>query len=144
VARAVVGRPGLLFLDEPTTGFDPEARRQFWTLIRRLSQEGTTILLTTHYLDEAAALATRIVVIAQDRLVAEGPPGDLGSGSPSNASATVSWNSPDGQRRTHQTSTPTRLVADLAAEFNGEVPGLTVARPTLEDIYLELIAGGPQ
>jgi ABC-2 type transport system ATP-binding protein len=146
VARAVVGRPELLFLDEPTTGFDPEARRQFWALIRQLSEDGTTILLTTHYLDEAAALATRIAVIARGRLVAEGPPGELAAsssaGNPRNA--VVSWDSAGGQRRTQQTSRPTRLVAGLAAEFNGEIPGLTVTRPTLEDIYLELIAGGTQ
>jgi ABC-2 type transport system ATP-binding protein len=146
VARAVVGRPELLFLDEPTTGFDPEARRQFWALIRQLSEGGTTILLTTHYLDEAAALATRIAVIARGRLVAEGLPGELAANSSAgNArNATVSWDSADGERRTRQTTTPTRLVADLAAEFSGEVPGLTVTRPTLEDIYLELIAGGAQ
>ena len=146
VARAVVGRPELLFLDEPTTGFDPEARRQFWALIRQLSEGGTTILLTTHYLDEAAALATRIAVIARGRLVAEGLPGELAANSNAgNArNATVSWDSADGERHTRQTTTPTRLVADLAAEFNGEVPGLTVTRPTLEDIYLELIAGGAQ
>jgi ABC-2 type transport system ATP-binding protein len=146
VARAVVGSPELLFLDEPTTGFDPEARRQFWALIRQLSEGCTTILLTTHYLDEAAALATRIAVIARGRLVAEGLPGELAaSSSAGNArNATVSWDSADGERRTRQTTTPTRLVADLAAEFNGEVPGLTVTRPTLEDIYLELIAGGAQ
>jgi ABC-2 type transport system ATP-binding protein len=142
VARAVVGNPQLLFLDEPTTGFDPEARRQFWALVRQLSEAGTTILLTTHYLDEAAALATRIAVIARGRLVAEGPPSELGAGG--GQSATVSWDGPGGQRRTEQTTAPTRRVADLAMEFDGEVPGLTVTRPTLEDSYLKLIAGGTQ
>jgi ABC-2 type transport system ATP-binding protein len=149
VARAVVGRPELLFLDEPTTGFDPEARRQFWALIRQLSADGTTILLTTHYLEEAAALATRIAVIAQGRLVAEGSPSELGrtsdTDSTSNAkNATVSWDGLDGQRRTQHATAPTRLIADLARDFNGEIPGLTVTRPALEDIYLELIAGGKQ
>ncbi|HXT94480.1 MAG TPA: ABC transporter ATP-binding protein, partial [Trebonia sp.] len=145
VARAVVGRPELIFLDEPTTGFDPEARRQFWALIRQLSADGTTILLTTHYLDEAAALATRIAVIDRGRFVAQGTPSELRSDShPRNA--TVSWEGADGQRQTKETSTPTRLITDLATEFHGEVPGLTVTRPTLEDIYLELIAaeGGKQ
>ena len=139
VARAVVGNPELIFLDEPTTGFDPEARRQFWALIRQLSDDGTTILLTTHYLEEAAALATRIAVIACGRFVAQGTPSDLRNDS-GTRNATVSWENADGQRQTQQTSSPTRLITDLAAEFHGEVPGLTVTRPTLEDIYLELIA----
>jgi ABC-2 type transport system ATP-binding protein len=145
VARAVVGNPELIFLDEPTTGFDPEARRQFWTLIRQLSVNGTTILLTTHYLDEAAALATRIAVIAQGRFVAQGTPTELTTNSTAR-NATVSWDDAGGQRQTQQTSSPTRLIADLAGEFHGEVPGLTVTRPNLEDIYLELIAaaGGAQ
>ena len=145
VARAVVGRPELIFLDEPTTGFDPEARRQFWGLIGQLSADGTTILLTTHYLDEAAALATRIAIIAQGRFVAQGTASELGNNS-SARNATVSWEDANGLRRTQQTSTPTRFIADLARELNGEVPGLGVTRPTLEDVYLELIAaaGGPQ
>jgi len=145
VARAVVGRPELIFLDEPTTGFDPEARRQFWALIRQLSADGTTILLTTHYLDEAAALATRIAIIDRGRLVAQGTPGELRNNSGAR-NAAVSWEGADGQRQTKETSTPTRLITDLAAEFHGEIPGLTVTSPTLEDIYLELIAaeGGAQ
>jgi ABC-2 type transport system ATP-binding protein len=145
VARAIVGRPELIFLDEPTTGFDPEARRQFWALIRQLSADGTTILLTTHYLDEAAALATKIAVIDRGRLVAQGTPGELRKGSKTR-DATVSWDGADGQRHTKETGTPTRLITDLAAAFHGEIPGLTVTSPTLEDIYLELIAaeGGAQ
>ncbi|HLK01577.1 MAG TPA: ABC transporter ATP-binding protein, partial [Streptosporangiaceae bacterium] len=78
VALGIVGRPELLFLDEPTTGFDPQARRQFWELIRTLRGDGTTIVLTTHYLDEAEALADRIAVIAAGRIVAEGTPQTLG------------------------------------------------------------------
>ena len=140
VALGIVGRPELLFLDEPTTGFDPEARRQFWELIRTLRGDGTTILLTTHYLDEAEALADQIAVISAGRIVAEGDPASLGSRA--TAAAQVSWDSPDG-RKTVQTSTPTQVVADLGREFNGEVPGLTVTRPTLEDAYLELIGETP-
>ncbi len=138
VALAVVGRPELLFLDEPTTGFDPEARRQFWDLIRQLSQDGTTILLTTHYLDEAEALAGRIAVIKAGRVVAQGAPAELGG---RDGAATVGWDAPDGRRR-ERTGTPAGLVASLAREFGGEVPGLTVTRPTLEDAYLQLIEEG--
>jgi len=138
VALGIVGRPELLFLDEPTTGFDPEARRQFWELIKILRGDGTTIVLTTHYLDEAEALADRIAVIAVGRIVAEGEPGTLGGRAA--AAARVSWQPPGGARRTVQTSTPTETVTELAREFNGEIPGLTVTRPTLEDTYLELIA----
>ena len=139
VALGIVGQPELLFLDEPTTGFDPEARRQFWELIRGLRGDGTTILLTTHYLDEAEALADRIAVIAAGRIVASGDPASLGGRAA--AAARVSWGAPGGKgRETVQTTTPTRLVAELAREFDGEVPGLTVTRPTLEDVYLDLIS----
>jgi ABC-2 type transport system ATP-binding protein len=137
VALGIVGQPELLFLDEPTTGFDPEARRQFWGLIRRLREHGTTILLTTHYLDEAEALADRIAVIAAGRIVATGDPVSLGGRAA--AAARVSWDEAPGERSTIETTTPARLVAQLATRFGGEVPGLTVARPTLEDIYFRLI-----
>jgi ABC-2 type transport system ATP-binding protein len=137
VALGVVGRPELVFLDEPTTGFDPEARRQFWELIRDLARTGTTILLTTHYLDEAEALADRVAVIAGGRIVAEGTPGTLGGRS--TAKATVSWVTADGPRST-LTDTPTALIAELSR--GGELAELTVTRPSLEDAYLELI-GAP-
>jgi ABC-2 type transport system ATP-binding protein len=137
VALGIVGRPELLFLDEPTTGFDPEARREFWELIRSLTAAGTTILLTTHYLDEAEALADRVGVIAAGRLVEVAPPAELGGRR--DALATVSWRTEDGTMRHEQSPTPTALVADLAARFDGEVPGLTVTRPTLEDVYLRMI-----
>src|SRR5436190_15375730 len=104
VALGIVGRPRLLFLDEPTTGFDPEARRQFWSLIRSLRELGTTMLLTTHYLDEAEALADRVGVIAQGRLVEVAVPASLGGRE--NAPAVVSWTE-DGVRRTEATATPT-------------------------------------
>jgi len=139
VALGIVGRPELLFLDEPTTGFDPEARREFWQLIRDLQAGGTTILLTTHYLEEAEALADRVGVIAGGRLIAVDTPRSLGRRD--SALATVSWRTAEGSWERTQSATPTAVVADLAARFAGEVPGLTVTRPTLEDIYLEMIGG---
>jgi ABC-2 type transport system ATP-binding protein len=135
VALGIIGGPTLLFLDEPTTGFDPEARRQFWSLIRSLRELGTTMLLTTHYLDEAEALADRVGVIARGRLVEVAVPSALGGRE--SAPAVVSWTE-DGARRTEATATPTAFVRDLAARFPDEVPDLAVTRPTLEDVYLEL------
>jgi ABC-2 type transport system ATP-binding protein len=137
VALGIVGRPELLFLDEPTTGFDPEARREFWSLIRDLSATGTTIVLTTHYLQEAEALADRLAVINGGRLVAVATPAELGDRG--TAPATVGWRTPAGALETAQTATPTAFVAELAARLGGEVPGLTVTRPTLEDVYLTMI-----
>ncbi len=136
VAIGVVGRPELLFLDEPTTGFDPEARRLFWDLIRALRAQGTTIVLTTHYLEEAEALADRVAVLAGGALLAVGAPQTLGGRA--DAAAIVRWTDADG---THETRSdqPTRTVAELAARYGGEVPGLTVSRPTLEDVYLQMI-----
>jgi ABC-2 type transport system ATP-binding protein len=136
VALGILGRPELLFLDEPTTGFDPEARRQFWDLIRQLSSDGTTILLTTHYLDEAENLADRVGVIAGGRILEVNDPEHLGGRA--EAQVRVSWLEGD-TTRTEATATPTELVGSLASRFAGEVPGLTVMRPTLEDIYLEMI-----
>ncbi|MEU7056602.1 ABC transporter ATP-binding protein [Streptomyces sp. NPDC046197] len=136
VALGVIGGPELLLLDEPTTGFDPAARRQFWSLIRLLAAEGTTILLTTHYLEEAEALADRLAVVAKGLILAEGTPGALreryGSG------ATVEWTEADGAARAERTRTPTRTVAELMRRFDGEIPGLKVSRPTPEDVYLRL------
>jgi ABC-2 type transport system ATP-binding protein len=137
VALGIIGRPELLFLDEPTTGFDPEARREFWELIRDLAAAGTTIVLTTHYLDEAEALADRVGVLAAGRVVEVAPPNRLGNRQ--EGLATVSWRTPDGTPETAATATPTALVAELAARYGGEVPGLTVTRPTLEDVYLRMI-----
>jgi ABC-2 type transport system ATP-binding protein len=136
VALGVVGRPELLFLDEPTTGFDPEARRQFWSLVRLLADEGTTVLLTTHYLQEAEALADRVAVIVRGNIAADGPPATLGGRD--RAGAIVEWLE-GGATRREQTDQPTRTVTELAARFGGEVPGLSVSRPTLEDVYLQLI-----
>ena len=137
VALGIVGHPELLFLDEPTTGFDPQARRDFWELIRSLSGEGTTIVLTTHYLDEAEQLADRVGVIAAGRLLALDTPAALGGRSAEEA--TVTWQE-EGARRSLRTATPSAEIASLAARFGGEVPGLTVTRPSLEDTYLSLIA----
>ncbi|HET6532569.1 MAG TPA: ABC transporter ATP-binding protein [Actinoplanes sp.] len=137
VALGIIGRPELLFLDEPTTGFDPEARREFWVLIKTLQAAGTTIVLTTHYLEEAEALADRVGVIARGRLIAVDTPRRMGRRDA--ALATVTWRTADGSWEHAQSATPTALIADLAARFDGEVPGLTVTRPTLEDVYLEMI-----
>ena len=136
VALGVIGNPELLFLDEPTTGFDPEARRQFWTLIENLKSEGTTILLTTHYLDEAERLADRVGVIADGRMVALGTPDTLGGRGA--RAARVRWLEEDGPREL-RTDDPTAEVARLMTRFPGEIPELEIRRPSLEDIYLELI-----
>ena len=137
VALGILGRPELLFLDEPTTGFDPEARRTFWALVEDLAREGTTILLTTHYLEEAERLADRVAVIARGRIVDVAPPAELGGRH--RAETRVAWTEPDGSARSTTTSEPTRAVAELGARFGGEVPGLTVSRPTLEDTYLDMV-----
>ncbi|MEZ0449543.1 ABC transporter ATP-binding protein [Cellulomonas sp. ICMP 17802] len=139
VALGIVGRPELLFLDEPTTGFDPQARRSFWDLVEALAAQGTTILLTTHYLEEAERLADRVVVVRDGQVVAEGPPADLGGRTA--RQAVVRWTQ-DGQTHEVRTDTPTRTVVELTASLDGEVPGLQVLRPTLEDVYLGLIADG--
>jgi ABC-2 type transport system ATP-binding protein len=136
VACGVVGRPELLFLDEPTTGFDPEARRRFWTLIEGLRDEGTTVMLTTHYLDEAEALADRVAVLVKGKVVALSTPAELGGRA--TAEATVTWEE-NGERKAMLTAEPTKVVGELSSRFDGEVPRLTVARPSLEDIYLTLM-----
>ena len=136
VALGIVGDPELLFLDEPTTGFDPEARRAFWDLVRGLRDGGTTIVLTTHYLDEAEALADRVAVVRDGRIVALDAPADLGGRVAHEA--VVRWTQ-DGVRHEQRSTAPTRVVLDLVAHLGPEVPGLEVVRPTLEDVYLGLI-----
>nr|WP_307815930.1 ABC transporter ATP-binding protein [Myceligenerans indicum] len=139
VALGIVGRPELLFLDEPTTGFDPQARRSFWDLVTGLRDDGVTILLTTHYLEEAAQLADRVVVIDKGRVAASGTPDSLGG--PDARTPLVTWLD-GGELRSLRTDRPTEAVARLAHEIaapDGEIPGLTVSRPSLEDVYLELI-----
>jgi ABC-2 type transport system ATP-binding protein len=138
VALGIIGNPELLFLDEPTTGFDPEARRSFWALIQNLRGNGTTIVLTTHYLDEAEALADRVAVINKGVIMEVSTPAELGGRATSKA--TVSWR--DGEiTKSEQSDNPTELVTKLSSHFGGEIPELLVSRPSLEDIYLEMIGG---
>mgnify|MGYP000880449902 CR=1 FL=1 len=140
VALAIIGRPELLFLDEPTTGFDPEARREFWGLVEDLSADGTTVLLTTHYLDEAAHLADDVAIVLGGRIVERGAPEALAR--QAGGKRTVSWIE-NGAERTEHTTAPTAVVrrlADRLAGPDGEIPGLQVRTPTLEDHYLDLIS----
>ncbi len=150
----LIGDPELLFLDEPTTGFDPSARRQAWDVIRRLSDLGKTVLLTTHYMEEAQALADRVVVIAAGRKVADGSPDSIGGRS--RAEVTIRFDLPagvtvsdlpvaatEGAARVAfiRTAQPTPVLGALTAWAIGrgeELEGLTVERPSLEDVYLEL------
>ena len=139
-ALALVGDPELIFLDEPTTGFDPAARRAAWDVVRSLQDLGKTILLTTHYLDEAQALCDRVAIVKEGRFVAEGPPASLGAGS---TRYRVTWRAQDGRLESRETDDPTALLHQLtsAALARGErLHDLSVTRPTLEDIYLELTA----
>ncbi|HEY6891129.1 MAG TPA: ABC transporter ATP-binding protein [Solirubrobacter sp.] len=154
LALGLVGDPDLIFLDEPTTGFDPAARRQSWETIANLRTLGKSILLTTHYMEEAQYLADRVVVLAKGRIVAQGTPDELGSG---DATSIVSFREPAYHETlplpacasverglvSFRTSTPTRDLAPLLAWAAGrgmELEHLTVARPTLEDVYLDLTA----
>jgi ABC-2 type transport system ATP-binding protein len=140
LALALVGDPELVFLDEPTTGFDPAARRAAWGTVRSLKALGKTVLLTTHYLDEAQALADRVAIIKDGRILAEGPPSSLGAGA---ERSFVSWRSADGREHTRETEDPTTLLHELTGDAlaRGErLEGLSVTRPSLEEIYLELTA----
>jgi ABC-2 type transport system ATP-binding protein len=137
VALGLVGDPSLLLLDEPTTGFDPEARRAFWELIRSLSGQGMTILLTTHYLEEAEQLADRVGVIAGGRVLEINTPAAIGGRDASEAR--VLWTE-GGTARECFTRRPTETVGELSLRFGGEVPGLLVERPSLEDVYLRMIS----
>jgi ABC-2 type transport system ATP-binding protein len=133
---ALVGDPELIFLDEPTTGFDPAARRNAWQTIRSLRELGKTILLTTHYLDEAEQLADRVAVLRDGRIVATGTPADL-----TRTPATEIRYRENGREVVLRTETPTRALAELTAravEQGRELEGLEVRRPSLEEVYLEL------
>jgi ABC-2 type transport system ATP-binding protein len=133
---ALVGDPELIFLDEPTTGFDPAARRNAWQTIRSLRELGKTILLTTHYLDEAEQLPDRVAVLREGRIVATGTPADL-----TRTPATEIRYRENGKEVVLRTETPTRVLAELtarAAEQGRELEGLEVRRPSLEEVYLEL------
>ena len=136
VALGIIGSPELLFLDEPTTGFDPEARRAFWSLIDGLRNDGTTIVLTTHYLDEAEALADRLAVINHGQIIEVSTPTQLGGRSSSKA--LVQWRD-NGELKSEETENPTALISSLTTQFSGEIPELRVSRPSLEDIYLKMI-----
>jgi ABC-2 type transport system ATP-binding protein len=166
VALALVGDPELLFLDEPTTGFDPAARRQAWSVIGSLRELGKTVFLTTHYMDEAQALADRVAILAQGEIVATGAPDELGG---DDESATISFSLPPGYQPdqlplpvrvmakiaaedqpgvpdpliSFQTTAPVSVLRELtswATEQDVDLPGLEVRRPSLEDIYLQLTA----
>jgi ABC-2 type transport system ATP-binding protein len=142
-ALALIGDPELIFLDEPTTGFDPEARRAAWDTIRSLRALGKTILLTTHYLDEAQELADRVAIVKDGRILAIGPPRELSPHPPGAAHYRVAYRGPDGEPIEHETDDPTTLLGELTREAlaRGErLEELSVARPTLEDVYLELTA----
>jgi ABC-2 type transport system ATP-binding protein len=161
LALGIAGDPELVFLDEPTTGFDPSARRHSWELIESLRSLGKTILLTTHYMDEAQNLADRVAVIAEGRIVAEGTPETL-AGRDHDA-ALVRFRMPANLNPSElpllpeitlermnglvsfRTPAPTRALAPLltwAAARDTELEGLTVTRPSLEDVYLQLTDGG--
>lgn len=137
VALGVQGRPELLFLDEPTTGFDPAARRQFWSLVHRLKAEGVTILLTTHYLDEAAHLADRVAVIAAGRLLDVAAPEALGHRM--SLGTTVRWTGVNGQQHEIITTTPTSVLRELISAGTDELRDLSVQRPSLEEVYLMMV-----
>jgi ABC-2 type transport system ATP-binding protein len=139
-ALALIGDPELMFLDEPTTGFDPEARRAAWETVRSLRDLGKTILLTTHYLEEAQALADRVAIVKDGRVLAVGAPRELGVGA---AHYRIAYRQADGELVERETGDPTTLLHELAgaALARGErLEELSVERPTLEDVYLELTA----
>jgi len=136
---ALVGDPDLVFLDEPTTGFDPAARRAAWEMIRSLRSLGKTILLTTHYLDEAEQLADRVAVLREGVIIREGTPAELTGG----AVETEVRYRRNGKEVVIHTSEPTRVLHDLTEQALAdgiELDGLQVRRPTLEDVYLTLVA----
>ncbi len=154
VALGLVGDPELLFLDEPTTGFDPSARRHAWKMIENLKALGKTVLLTTHYMDEAQNLADRVVVMARGRIVATGAPDEIGGRDDGAAVIRFGAEVPLGDLplpvRTVGNVVEVRSadpVADLhrltgwALERGIDLPGLTVTRPSLEDVYLRLTGG---
>jgi ABC-2 type transport system ATP-binding protein len=158
VALGIVGDPQVLFLDEPTTGFDPTARRGAWDLVRNLAAEGTTIVLTTHYMDEAQHLADRVAVIARGRIVAEGTPDTIGGRA--DAAVRIRFQLPAGvavdrlpvpasvvdgavEVRTEDELRVLHTLTGWALDNAVPLNNLSVERPSLEDIYIEL-TGGPE
>ncbi len=140
LALALIGDPDLIFLDEPTTGFDPAARRAAWTTIERLKELGKTVLLTTHYLDEAQQLCDRVAIMKNGRILAEGPPATLSEAS---ARYRVSWRDQQGELLSREVDDPTELLHQLTGDALARGETLTdcsVVRPSLEDVYLELTA----
>jgi ABC-2 type transport system ATP-binding protein len=138
LALALVGDPQLVFLDEPTTGFDPQARRAAWDMVRSLRELGKTILLTTHYLDEAQELADRVAVLVAGRIVRIGRPAELTGGT---QTTEIRWRE-GGETRTLETNDPTRALHDLTSRALAEgrvLEELEVRRASLEDVYLELV-----
>jgi len=141
LALALIGDPELVFLDEPTTGFDPAARRAAWETVRSLRDLGKTVLLTTHYLDEAQALADRVAIVKAGTILAEGAPRDLGVGA--SARVRITYRNADGEQVELVTDDPTRVLHELTSEAlaRGErLEDIEVTRPTLEEVYLELTA----
>lgn len=136
VALGLIGNPEVLFLDEPTTGFDPEVRREFWDVIRGLQSEGTTIMLTTHYLDEAEVLGHRGGVIVDGELVALGKISELGGIEARQSEVSYLR---DGELVSRLTDRPAELVQNIAAELGGEPERLQIRIPNLESVYLELL-----
>ena len=142
-ALALVGDPELIFLDEPTTGFDPAARHHAWDTVRSLKALGKTVVLTTHYLDEAQALADRVAIIKDGRILADGAPAELGAGA--SARYRIAWRDGDGVRVQRETDDPTALLHEVTGQAlaRGErLRDLSVTRPSLEEVYLELTADG--
>jgi ABC-2 type transport system ATP-binding protein len=142
LALALIGDPELIFLDEPTTGFDPAARRTAWETIRSLKDLGKTVLLTTHYLDEAQELADRVAIVKGGKILAEGSPAELGVGGGSLYRVAYLR---DGEPVIRQTDDPTTLLHELTGTALAEgrsLDSLSVTRPSLEEIYLELTADG--
>jgi len=141
-ALALIGDPALIFLDEPTTGFDPAARRDAWETVRQLKELGKTVVLTTHYLDEAQALADRVAIIKDGRILVEGAPADLGAGAGAQ-NYTVSWRNGSGTLNQEETDDPTTFLHELTSRALAEgvkLDAISVTRPTLEDVYLQLTA----
>jgi ABC-2 type transport system ATP-binding protein len=158
VGLGIVGNPALLFLDEPTTGLDPAGRRTSWELVRQLAREGTTVILTTHYMEEAEALADQVAIIASGKIVAHGPPASLGGRD--QGAATIRFQLPDGITRADlpvaaagdgrsvelRTDREVEALYELtkwAIERQVRLVGLTVSRHTLEDVYLQLTGADP-
>jgi ABC-2 type transport system ATP-binding protein len=140
-ALALIGDPELIFLDEPTTGFDPAARRTAWETVRSLKALGKTVVLTTHYLDEAQALADRVAIIKDGQILAEGSPSELGAGGP--ARYRIAYRNGTGELVHEETDDPTSVLHELTAAALGRgerLRDLSVTRPSLEDVYLELTA----